>query len=272
MGCKSYDEEDRKYARDLYCASDYKSMDKLVERMAREVPDRYGSLTKDTVNRWRKKDQELGIDWKELRAERQRSRAQRQNSLAEVQVDDIIDRTLKDMTALRDQFSEMIAALKKQDEEDRQSEEEQKSKGKGKKKAKPRPVNVSSLASLGFAYNKTVEILLSILRSKVKEVDLDRITKENQVFFIRRVFEDIGQAATEVSPEFAEMWMKFRDTLLARLRGIYKDDVITDVLKDLCLEAINARAKELDERGYLKADPGGAGTPGYHGKAAASAD
>lgn len=246
MACKSYDEEDRKYARDLFCASDYRSMDRLVEQMRTDVPDRYSTLRKATVLRWRKKDSALGIDWAELRAERQRKRAERQNSLAEVQVDDILDQVLRDMQALRERVQERIEANAIKDGKD--------------------------LTQLSFAYLKATDRVLDILRGKVREVDLSRITHESQVFFIRKVFEDIGRVTGEVDETLSAAWKQHNQSLLARLRGMYSDRVITDVSRDLCLEAIIERAKKLDDDGYLKADPDGSGTPGYHGRAGAAAD
>lgn len=259
MAGKSYDEEDRKYARDLFCAADYQSMDKLVARMALEVPERYRTLRVPTVYRWKYKDKKFGIDWKRLRLQKQRKRVEREGSLAASTAEEVLDRLLNDMLDIQRRLSEMLKLeLNPLADDKKQGDPEQLSK-------KDIAAGIRSLLS---PYLKAVDQALSILRGKIKEVDLGRLTHESQVFFLRRVCEDIGQITGEIDEDFGILWQKNAQSMLARMRGMYKDAVITDVQEDLCLENIFHRYEELNARNNCKVDSDQAGVDGVVGRAA----
>ncbi len=237
-GRRTYDEEDRQLARDLYCAPEYKSMVKLIERMRAQFPERYGSLQEATISAWKKKDKGGKLDWDKVRDERRLRRFQRTEELADIQAEDILDKLLKDLLLVRDQLSKQI------------------------KKKGERAAPVEKLASIVFAYNKTADKALEILRGKIKEVDLTRLTPQSQSFFIRRVLEDLVSYAREVDLVLADLLGRHLNSILARMRGQYADRVITDVSKDLCIETILKRFGELNGRDSCKTtahEPGAAG-------------
>lgn len=259
MAGKSYDEEDRKYARDLFCAADYQSMDKLVARMALEVPERYKTLRVATVYRWKYKDKKFGIDWKKLRLQRQRKRVEREGSLAAATAEEVLDRLLSDMLDIQRRLSEMLKLELNPLAADPK-------KGDLELSKKDLAAGIRSLLS---PYLKAVDQALSILRGKIKEVDLGRLTHESQIFFLRRVCEDIGQITSEIDEDFGILWQKNAQTILARMRGMYKDEVITDVQDDLCLKNIFHRYEELNARDNCKTDSNQKGVDGVAGRAAA---
>jgi len=143
----------------------------------------------------------------------------------------------------------------------------------GKKgEEKSEELDITELAAIANTYNKSVEKALSILRSKIKEVDLNRLSVESQTFFIRRMFEDIGTIAEELNEDLGMLFRIHSPAILARMRSMYKDEVITAVQNDLCLDAILKRAGELlNARNRNKKNTDKGRVPGVIGRAADTA-
>ena len=255
MGRKTYDEEDKFLARSLYAAPDYTSIEAIIAKMRAEAPERYKSIQPATVVAWKKRDAGTEQDWDVARESRRLKRMQRQDALADQRAEDLLDKMLEDLLTVRDMISGIIAELKNPPKKDGE-------KNAGEAEDPERKATVSQLANIVYAYNSTADKILEILRGKIREVDLGRLTHESQVYFIRRVLEDIGAVVGEVDDVLAEKWKRHVSALLARLRGVYAEDVITDVSKDLCMDTIIDRYLELhgcDSRKANTHTPGVAG-------------
>lgn len=277
MAGKVYDEEDVRLARVIYCKSEYRGMQWLIEQMQADDSARYQTLQFATVTGWKKKDKANGIDWDELRRQKQVQRAQMEGSLAVNTAEDLQSKLLNDMLEItemiRGEIQRQKAILLKQSEKAQanpplspfEKGEQDAENEKEKKDPGWEIVYSPALTRLLNAYQRAHASALSQVQRKIKDVDLSRLSQENQVFFLRRVFEDIGLAAGEIDPDFERSWKKSEKAVLARLRGIYGDEIITEVQGDLCLDAIIKRKAELDARRNSQADSQQSAAPGVHG-------
>lgn len=260
MAGKNYDEETRRLARVIYCRSDYRNRAWQIEQMRAEEPGQYETLQRSTVANWKKQDKKNGIDWDELRRQKQIQRAAREGSLAVNTAEEILDKILVDMLGV----VERIRKLLERKEVLRVGAAEHDENGEKNEDAAIE--FIPDFKRLLDAYMKAADRALKLVQGKVKEVDLSRLSKENQVIFLRRVFEDIGLVAKEIDEDFGRDWKKNEKSLLARMRSIYGDEIITEVQDDLCLDTIIERKRELDARRSSQGNTDQGATPGVYGR------
>ena len=257
MGRKSYDEEDHWVARQLYGHRNFRGWNWCIDQMQKKDPARYSTMHENTLRKWYRDEKGSEYDWDKRRRDLRLKEAKRMDELADIQAEDILDQTLKNMIEIQKKLSEKILGKKGE-------------RGEGED-LKAKELDINELSTIANTYNKSVEKALSILKGKIKEVDLNRLSVESQVFFIRLMFEDIGQIAEELDEKFGMLFKMHSPAILARMRNLYKDQIITEVQDDLCLDKLLKRAGELNDRDRNKKNSDKGRVAGAVGKAADAA-